>query len=597
MPDGVDDAIFSVSAFDNFSDTLDDLEQDLGQIEAAVQVVDPIEIDAAIAEAAADIAKLQGAIRSLPDEKNIDVDINDDMNAVSSQQMFNLMGIQTGEGLWQTNPFDPEEGGGLFDRGGGGDDLNRLRGMNSAQVQRIDLFGQADIFDGPLGADERRGGLGPLATGSIPSDPSFRHIREAIDEFKDLRLTMGFFMNLIASLIPLLGVYVGALPAAIAGVVALGAAAAVAAGALVGIAGLGLLAMATEGGEWNFSALKAEFQALIDTFLSAVTPLAAAFEPLMQDMMGKLARTFYEVSNQMRGLIDLTGTARSLTTTFLRSLGDVADATIAFAKVAMPVFTEILEFVGGVDWLGIFAEILSETLPMLGLLGAMLWAVLPPIYEISLGFLRIATVLTAVITSFFHLINIVPLAAQVFGALVSVMFVLITVSAVWSLLQTQAAQRVGLLIVAVYQEIAALHADIAAKIGSTAATVALTLATAAFLGLITFGLVPALGLASSGFGVLGNDIDSAASSLKDFNRIAGRTSLDGFAFDGAGDMTGPSYSNPSESTSSSQNGGVNATVVAPDQETGNAVANTFAWKNSGSDTENSDVENRLNSDI
>jgi len=228
----------------------------------------------------------------------------------------------------------------------------------------------------------------------------------------------------------------------------------------------------------------------------------------------------------------------------------------------------------------------------------MLWAALPPIYEISLGFLRIATVLTFLITSFVHLINIVPLAAQVFGALVSVMFVAITVSAVWSLLQTQAAQRVGMLIVAIYQDVAALHADIAAKIGSTMATVALTVATAALLGLLTFGLVPILGMASSQFGILGNDIDEAASSLKDFNRIAGRTSMDGFAFDGAGELNGPAYSNPSESISSSQNGGGgNTTIVAPDQETGTAVANTFEWKTRGSETDNSNVESRLNSDI
>ena len=160
MPDGVDDTIFSVSALDNFSDTLDELEEDLMQIEAAVQVVDPVDIDAAIADAAADIAQLHTAIKSLPNEKEIDIETDSDIpwNVASEEERFNLMGMQTGKGMWQVNPFaETSQPSHLLNERG---EPNRLRGLDSPQIQRLDIFGQADIFDGPLGSDERRGGLG-----------------------------------------------------------------------------------------------------------------------------------------------------------------------------------------------------------------------------------------------------------------------------------------------------------------------------------------------------------------------------------------------------------------------------------------------------
>jgi len=632
----VSDTIFTVSAIDDFSETLDELEEDLWQVEAAAEKADPVDIDTAIAEAMSDLATYRGALASIPDEKT--VDINTDAEGFEHLDMAMM---REGMPLFGRNARDLDE------------ELSSLTlfpdDADSYYLDKANPNKDAHGFTGNMNDELIQSGFSPFTGGSKPTNNEWRELffpdspfdftdddtdvsahilpdadagpggmlnfpdtrigggdgrglgqmtKDIASDFGDLRLSMGLFMNLLASLLPLMGVFIGAIPAAVAGIVALGAAAIASAGALAGVAGLGLLGLATTGGEFDFAQLKERLQGLIDDFLAAFSPLGDAFAPLMSSIMDNMSMMFLDVAMHMQSLTTLTDEARTIANGLMGALGDVIEQTILFGRAAMPVLTGLMNFFANVGFAQAFADILADTLPMLTLLASHLVAVIPAVIKVSMGFLTIATTLTVLFTSLLQVIDVVPFLSQILGTLVATLLVAISASALYSLAQTQMMARIAAVateIAAVY--IPALHAHIAATIGATGATIALTIAALTLIGILTFGLVPILTSVSSGFGVVGNDIDSATSSLKDFNRIAGRTSMDGFGMGGTGEINGPRYSKPSgpTTTSGTTGSGGNTTVIAPDQETGNQLVSTLDFYGDSSGTENSDTENRLHS--
>lgn len=781
MADEVDDAIFSVSAFDNFSDTLDDLEENLRDIETTVQAVDPIDIDSQVADALADIEAVRAGVASLDDDKTIDIDVDSDnipdgmsdlidddrrgrsidpvdVNDLAGDLLTDLESIGTGINLSEdqreltdlgnvardaTGKFDTatpdveaQTKDALADietlalatsklddedvnidveadlaeafaeiqevRAAARDEdldidtdahvasaiakINSVRAalasVDSHKTVDIDidddssLFGAAteewhekqifgdttadpaemwDMFnyfdrsqarqtptggtflsdtlaqsdENPFRGTDRerdiniegpanfRAAPGLLAEG--PADdvavdlvqaqseaadifdreeerdegmtPGER-LREAFKDFKQLRLSMGMFMNLMASLLPILGVFAGALPAAIAGVAALGAAALAAAAAMYGIAGLGVMALAMEGGEWDFQALKEDVQGLIRTFMDAFGPLANAIEPMMLDLMGNVQMAMFGVAQHMRPLLDLTDEARGAFNTLLGLVGPFAEDTIRFAEAVMPVFEMLGDIGMNIDMYAVLGDILAKTLPLLAGIASMIGNALPMIYDISLGFLAVATAVTYLITGFLRLIDIVPFAGQLLGYLTGITLSLLTATALYSLATGTLVSRLGALVVAAGKYVAAMITKIWVTYGATAAVGALVASLTVLLGILSLGIIPIIGGVSSQFSVLGSDIKDATGSLRAFNKEAGRVS------DISPGMDGPRYTQPTAAGSSSGSGfgsgtsGSTYTVVAPDQETGTSVANTMDFVNSGSDEEG-DVNNRL----
>lgn len=593
MPDSVDDTIFTVSALDNFSETFDDLEESLMEAKASAEMVDPVELGAAIAEGMADIETFKRMIDSIDDDVTVDIDTDTDVpwEVASRQDRVDMMRMQTGQPLWETNPFDPQEGGALFSRS---ETATSDRGNLNAPDFRELIFGQREpISGGDMIPGEEIGGVAFPSRNERRFDP----LREAINDFKDLRLSMGMFMNVMASLFPLLGIFVGALPAAIAGVGALAAAAFAAGAALYGLAGLGVIGLALEGGEFNFNQLQSRIQGMIDTFISAFGPLANAIEPMMLDLMSNIELAMFSVAQQMRPLLSLTDEARSIFNGLLSFIGPFVSSGIQFAEAFMPVL-QLMGSVGGrLNVFNILADIIVETAPILWLLTDAIWNALPAIYQLSRGFLAFATVLTGAFSILLRVANTFPFLTRGVGVFVSVLLTALSATAIFSLLTGNLMRQMLGLAASFFQSvIPGVWSYASSMWGATGATIALTIATITLISVLTVGLGVAVGGLSTQFDVLGGNIRDATGSLKEFSRVGSRMSLPSTSMDDPSNYDRPSVSSSGTGGGMGSGSGGNTTVVAPDKETGNAVGHTLAWQDKQSETTSeSDVNNRLHS--
>jgi len=567
MAGEIENLIVSASVLDDFSDTLDEFEQDLYKLDGVAESIFPIDAEMRIGEALRDIAKLKAALGTIDDDVDVDADMNSLLRGEADElNIFDQPGGQMGRrdalGIFQ----------GARNRPSSASEWRRiLFGAGAAGVDLGDLpaFGVGGPF---MGEERDQRGLGG-------------RLRELARDFSRLKFTMGGFMTLLANLAPLLGVFVGALPAAIAGVAALGAAAIAAAGALYGVLGLGVMGLATTGGEWDFDRLRNRVQGLIDDFLMAFSPLADAFIPIMEEGITMLSQLFFDVARSAQLALSLTDDLRWL----MRFVADAAPGATAglaaFAEAAMPFMQAMINELAAIDWFRLFADIIAETAPFLVSMTAAIGRALPAIYNMSIGFLAMATALIEVVTRIIQLIGLHPLLARGFGLLISIILVAVAVTGLYTVAMGSVfTQAIRLAAQALPALIIELHSLIAAKIGATLATITLTAAIAGLLGLVTFGIIPAISTAAGGFGTLSGNIMSATEAMRQFNREGARVSgfSPGATASGAG---GPRYSRPGS-----------ATVVAPDKETGNAVANRLSFGERTSDTvSSSDDANNLHS--
>lgn len=594
MADEVDSLILEASVVDDFSDELDELETSLLEVEGTGEAVNPIDMDVQIGDALADIELIKQRLRSIQDEVNVDVDTE-----WEQAQIFGNMEADKGQ-MWEMFNFHensrqtPTGGIWLPDREQGGNPFNLPdvgtadRGGNFRAAPGLLAEGASgDVAKDLVQAQAR-------AAASMGGESRFDPLRDAIDDFKDLRLSMGFFMNILASLIPLLGVFVGALPAAIGGVMALAGAAIAAAGALYGLVGLGLLGMATTGGEFDFDKLRTEIQGLIDTFLSAFTPIADGIAPLMRDAFVGMEEVMFDVAMRMRQITSLTDDARGAMNGLFNVIGPALEQTVIFADTVMPLLMSMIAQLGDINLFGIMADMIAETVPLLWYMFSAIGRALPAIYELSRSFLVVATALTGVFSGFMQLLNVVPFLAEGFGLLIGLTLTAVTASALYSLAMSSVASRVLAVAAGVYKAlIPSLYSAIAAEYSALTATLALTAGVSLLLGVLTFGLAPMLGSISSQFNILGDNISGAADELKNFDQISRRTSMPSGGNFQSTAQNGPKYSKPTSAyTQGSGNSSVQNTVVAPDKETGNAVANTLAFTQGKSKTDGDQVSDR-----
>lgn len=586
MADEVDSLILEASVLDDFSENLDDLEEQLLKIQGQHEQMNPLDVDAAVAEAIGDLQALKAVQSSIDENMTVDVDTEWEQKQIfgnletDKETMWQLFGIQTGEGLWQDNPFEgPEWEAGTRDRHG---NFNAAPGLwaegAGGDVAKDLVQAQRDAWDM-----------------DGPGDSRFKPLTDAIEQFKDLRLSMGLFMNILASLIPLVGVFVGALPAAIGGIAALGAAALAAAAGLYGLVGLGLLGMATTGGEFNFAKLQARIQEVLDSFLSAFAPIGDSLEPLMEDIFTNLEMLFFDVAMRMRQLMSLTDEARRGMNMLMGAIGPTLEQTVMLAEAALPLLLTVAQKLGEIDIFNIIADLIAETAPLIFYMASAIGRSLPAIYNLSRGFLTVSAALVGVFSGMVQLLNVVPFLAEGFGILIGLTLTAITASALYSLAMSSVATRVLAVAAGLFQSlIPGLYSTIAAEYGATVATLSLASAAALLLGILTFGLAPMLAGISSHFSILGDDISTATDELRSFSRMSRRTSMSGLGGSVDGMGGGPSYSKPTSAyTQGSSGTNVQNTVVAPDKETGNAVANTLGFmQRSSSKTDGDQVSDR-----
>lgn len=566
MPGEVDSLILEASVIDNFSRQLDQLSRELGEIEAQESAVDPIDIDAEIGDALVELEILEKQIDRI-DNKDVDIDVGID------QKQMDLLRAQATTARVRNRgerALAAREGVGIMP-GRDTDAMQRLLRQRTRDNDAldIDLPRPPDVDVGFPRLMSRRGEDGPSWQGILK-------------DFSTLRVSMGMFMNLMASFIPLFAVFVGALPAAIAGLGALAVGALAAAGALAGVVGLGVGAMMFEGGELNVSELQDKVREALDTALESFAPVMNSLQPVAEDMFRSMNFIMRDLAAHMRSLLNLTDEAGAFFDWLGGVLGPAIEETILFGEAVAPVMGLIAGGIGDIDWFGIMAGVIADTLPLLVTFTGLIMNMLPAIYQMSLGFFRVANAITAFFSILWALLDLFGPLPMILGSLIALILTAVSATALWSL-------ATGNLMTRVYEVTSFITGKMVSVIatyttsmfGAAAGTWAAYAATAALIGLLTFGLAPVIssvvGTITGMNNSLGNTTDQLRSFQQQQNRIGGN-----FHGAGGGGQGGPGYSTAQ----------TNITIEAPDRETGNAAAHTAAFSQQTATTNQSDVDNR-----
>lgn len=428
-------------------------------------------------------------------------------------------------------------------------------GLSAAKRQLSGLGGGDGGGSSPIAmtsGGQRRGGgiapnLGMLFTQHLFRDisdlgdesqslrGSFRQLRRTVRQgdglFGNLNLRMTQFYDVLASLLPLLLTFVGAIPAILTALGALTAAALGAAAGLAAIGGMAFLGLADSRAGSITEGLQDIIGQIRESFLDAFAPLMERFTPLARDALEGLEDLFDAIAAQGHVLTQLRDDARALGGFLLEFLPGLVVELGRVAEAFMPLFSAFGEWAKGADLIRGFSDVARRATGSMMNLTAAFLGILPLIVDMSLGFLHVSSAIMTALTGFTRLLGIFSPLLNLFGltgetlgslagtflVLTSVLAVAIKVKLIW------AAVLQGSVATALANAITNLHAYIAAEIGALNATIALTAATAALLGILTFGIAPILGsITSQWFGVK-DAIDETTSSLKDFNRISGNS--------------------------------------------------------------------------
>ena len=257
--------------------------------------------------------------------------------------------------------------------------------------------------------------IGHMIGEGIDSDLDFgfsgklkRRVGNITESLDNANLRMSQFYNLLADLLPLLFVFIAALPVVISSIIALGAAAVAAAGSLGAIGALGLFGMGVQeagGTEGSFQEISSRLQELGSDILSVFAPLAERFAPLMRDALNGVLRTFERIAVELRGLLDLRQAARDFGQFVSDAVVGLVDTAISLTKAFLPVFRIIGDSVKQSNILKTVVNDFSDVLPMLVSMVNLIIGALSHIVELSKGFLAVAvtaSVFVAVIYDIIH---------------------------------------------------------------------------------------------------------------------------------------------------------------------------------------------------
>jgi len=377
----------------------------------------------------------------------------------------------------------------------------------------------------------------------------------------DLAPTMSEINNLYASLIPALAVFIGALPAAITGLVALGAAALGAAAGLAGIAGLSALGAGMVGGQFQADQLREKINATIENILTTIQPLAEAMAPMFDAML-------QAAEDLVQGLVERGSVLLAFKDDFKGFLGFLVDAIpplvanlVRFGDVLSPIFAMLGQGVSSDAVFDGLANYLADILPILIDIGAAFLNTLPTILQFSKGLLftvEVVLQLIGVLRGFFGFITqFIPFVDNFtsgLGLIVGLLAVFVSLVG----LATSVSSAFGAVASALgFKSIPAL---ISALTGLN-----LTLTnTLVLIGAITGGLVllaGILGTVMGGMSKLGNvdgNVEQTVSGLRD-TQFGGSLGVNGTE----------GYANPGTTMYETN---ISQTIEAPDREQGKASA-------------------------
>jgi len=340
-------------------------------------------------------------------------------------------------------------------------------------------------------------------------------------EFKDIRFTMGQFHDIIAALIPLAGVFIGAMPAAITSIVALGGAALAAAGALAGIGALGAMGLSLQqSGELSMEPLNEMFNDVGGAFVDAFAPLSMTFAPLIRDAATELETLMGPLATAASGLQMFTDEFSAVTRLAGNALPSIVSMSLRFADAVMPVLAGIGQFLVQKDIFGFMANQLATALPQLIQLGVSFAQILPAIIRISQGFLVFATAIIFAVDAMSRVINAIGILGPIIGGLISLYLGLITASTIYSIVTANAISAIVRFAAALVVKLApAIAKGITFLTGYTLTTWQAYAATVALIGALTLG-VGAVAAMSGGFAALNSNIGDATKNLRNFAKTS-----------------------------------------------------------------------------
>lgn len=354
---------------------------------------------------------------------------------------------------------------------------------------------------------------------------------------KKTKMTMSGLYGVVASLIPMLLVFIGAIPAAVAGLVTLAGAAIGAAGAIGGLTLLGGLGAAAErGGGYGTESLQQGFSSiktdLREDFIQAFAPIADDLEPLFEDGVEGLSQFFDEVAARSQTFMELEDEARDFGGFLLDYIPGLLASLAGLGEAMSPLFAMFGEWLDGADILEGFAHVAAEVLPaLLPLIDAFL-EMLPALIALSTGFMHVSAIVFKFIAAIGSVIQILGPFGELIGMGVAALLMLVTAL---SLATTVTSAFSGTLVAtgfaALMTFVQGLAVSVGGLLGFSEATIMastgvgiLTTAITALLAVTGIGILVALAGAvvgvGSGFMGASKDIDEATKSLKRFNAEA-----------------------------------------------------------------------------
>jgi hypothetical protein len=391
---------------------------------------------------------------------------------------------------------------------------------------------------------------------------------------KIANLSMSQLHNALARVIPLLLVFVGTLPALIGAFVTLAAAAYAATAALAALTALGAIGFAMEDGTTNLDTERFTemLEDVRDSFLESFAPIATRLEPLFRDRLDGLERFFQALAREGDALIALTDEARAFGGFLIDFIPDALRDLAALVSALSSEFGGIGRFLeeNFTRILRGMVETTVQALPAISQLLQIIADMIPPITKMSVGFVKVTTVIFALLGLLGDLIGFFGVGAETMGILIGATLALISAT----LILHGAYKLLGLQLMK--KTIVAIYGLVRAKIAATLATYGLSGAIVTLLSLLTLGLfaVIAAGIIKIGHSALSakTDVDKLNDSLRDFNRLSS----------GMGGSIGGSVSGPSGGPSSIGGGGGNSMDMTYVDEGGSGnpdAANAYAeWR-------------------
>lgn len=418
------------------------------------------------------------------------------------------------------------------------------RGMNSmhshaaldADKQLATSANPATMFDAPFGrgtgvAGDDIGDAIETVFGEMGGDRSLRRrFRDAVPDgdkleevMEDLRFDMSKFYRVFAALIPLVGVFVGALPAAITGVIALGTAALGAAGALAGIGALGAAGYSLQqSGELSMEPITERLGEVTDAFAEAFGPLARKFAPVFEEALLSIEQMAGPLAQASSGLLAFRDEFEGMFNFLEGAIPSAVSGILSFTEAAMPIIDGIINTIIEADILGFLSNQLAEALPQLVSLASTIANLIPAIVHLSQGFLVVAQVIGIMLSPLITMINTFPVLGKVLGLVIGSFLTLVSLISLHNVLMSGASLAVlnyakvagSYLVAGLIAAYEAMLTYTGSTVAATVATAALTVAVATLVGVLTLGV----GALASHFFGLGKNIKGARKELERFNQ-------------------------------------------------------------------------------